>query len=150
MHMAPYSSSMEVYFNGIKKTSAIAAGTFSTSYGQIPPGVYDIKFMAAGSSNLWVAVAAISLAIGAHQAWTANIWSLVMDYTPKHMMSTVFGFGGMCAAIGGMFMTQIVGHILTVTNNNYTVLFTLIPAMYFIALTWMYFMAPRKIPTITE
>ncbi len=73
---------------------------------------------------------------------------LVMDYTPKHMMSTVFGFGGMCAAIGGMFMTQIVGHILTVTNNNYTVLFTLIPAMYFIALTWMYFMAPRKIPTV--
>jgi ACS family hexuronate transporter-like MFS transporter len=72
----------------------------------------------------------------------------VMDYTPKHMMSTVFGFGGMCAAIGGMFMTQIVGHILTVTNNNYTVLFTLIPAMYFIALTWMYFMAPRKIPTV--
>ena len=57
-----------------------------------------------------------------------------MDYTPKHMMSTVFGFGGMCAAIGGMFMTQIVGHILTVTNNNYTVLFTLIPAMYFIGL----------------
>ncbi len=103
--------------------------------------------MAAGSSQLWVAVFAISLAIGAHQAWTANIWSLVMDYTPKHMMSTVFGFGGMCAAIGGMFMTQIVGHILTVTNNNYTVLFTLIPAMYFIALTWMYFMAPRKIPT---
>jgi ACS family hexuronate transporter-like MFS transporter len=106
--------------------------------------------MAAGSSSLWVAVAAISLAIGAHQAWTANIWSLVMDYTPKHMMSTVFGFGGMCAAIGGMFMTQLVGHILTVTNNNYTVLFTLIPAMYFIALTWMYFMAPRKIPTVTE
>jgi ACS family hexuronate transporter-like MFS transporter len=106
--------------------------------------------MAAGSSSLWVAVFAISLAIGAHQAWTANIWSLVMDYTPKHMMSTVFGFGGMCAAIGGMFMTQLVGHILTVTNNNYTVLFTLIPAMYFIALIWMYFMAPRKIPMVTE
>jgi ACS family hexuronate transporter-like MFS transporter len=30
------------------------------------------------------------------------------------------------------------------------VLFTLIPAMYFIALIWMYFMAPRKIPTVTE
>src|SRR5471030_1474634 len=106
--------------------------------------------MAAGSSNLWVAVFAISLAIGAHQAWTANIWSMVMDYTPKHMMSTVFGFGGMCAAIGGMFMTQLVGHILTVTNNNYTVLFTMIPAMYFIALVWMYFMAPRKIPAVTD
>ncbi|MCM2318398.1 MAG: MFS transporter [Pseudomonas sp.] len=100
---------------------------------------------AAKASGLWIAVLAISLAVGAHQAWTANIWSLVMDYTPKHLMSTVFGFGGMCAAIGGMFMTQIVGYVLTVTNNNYAVLFTIIPAMYFLALTWLYFMAPRKI-----
>jgi hypothetical protein len=52
MHMAPYSSSMEVYFNGDKKTSAIAAGTFSTSYGQVPPGVYDIKFQVAGSDSV--------------------------------------------------------------------------------------------------
>ncbi|MGE6385296.1 MFS transporter [Pseudomonas sp. NPDC078416] len=100
---------------------------------------------AANASGLWVAVAAIALAVGAHQAWTANIWSLVMDYTPRHMISTVFGFGGMCAAIGGMFMTQIVGAVLTATHNNYSVLFTLIPVMYFIALIWMYFMAPREV-----
>jgi hypothetical protein len=31
-----------------------------------------------------------------------------------------------------------------------TLLFTLIPAMYFIALTWMYFMAPRKIPRVED
>ena len=105
---------------------------------------------AAGASSLWVAVLAISLAIAAHQAWTANIWSLVMDYTPKHMMSTVFGFGGMCAAVGGMFMTQIVGYILTVSHNNYTVLFTIIPAMYFIALVWLYLMAPREVPIVQE
>lgn len=61
---------------------------------------------AANASGLWIAVLAIALAVGAHQAWTANIWSLVMDYTPKHLMSTVFGFGGMCAALGGMFMTH--------------------------------------------
>ncbi|BAP44612.1 MFS transporter [Pseudomonas sp. 21LCFQ02] len=105
---------------------------------------------AANASGLWVAVLAISVAVGAHQAWTANIWSLVMDYTPKHLMSTVFGFGGMCAAIGGMFMTQIVGAILTATNNNYSILFMLIPAMYFIALTWMYFMAPRQVPDLKQ
>ncbi|GLO58510.1 MFS transporter [Pseudomonas putida] len=100
---------------------------------------------AAHASGLWVAVLAIAVAVGAHQAWTANIWSLVMDYTPKHLVSTVFGFGSMCAAIGGMFMTQIVGSVLTVTHNNYAVLFTMIPVMYFIALVWMYFMAPRGI-----
>jgi ACS family hexuronate transporter-like MFS transporter len=30
------------------------------------------------------------------------------------------------------------------------VLFTLIPAMYFIALIWMYFMAPRKVEAAGE
>ncbi|WP_407316981.1 MFS transporter [Pseudomonas sp. nanlin1] len=105
---------------------------------------------AAGAASLWIAVLAISLAIAAHQAWTANIWSVVMDYTPKHMMSTVFGFGGMCAAVGGMFMTQLVGHILTLTHNNYTVLFLMIPAMYFIALIWLYLMAPRKVPDLAD
>ena len=102
---------------------------------------------AAGASSLWMAVAAISVAIGAHQAWTANIWSMVMDYTPKHVISSVFGFGGMIGAIGGMFMTQLVGYVLTATHNNYAVLFTMIPCAYFIALTWMFLMAPRQVPT---
>ncbi|MEX5587499.1 MFS transporter [Pseudomonas urmiensis] len=103
---------------------------------------------AAHASGLWIAVLAIAVAVGAHQAWTANIWSLVMDYTPKHLISSVFGFASMCAAIGGMFMTQIVGSVLTATHNNYAVLFTLIPAMYFLALIWLYFMAPRSIETL--
>jgi len=51
MHMAPFASSTEVYFNGDKKTSAIAPGTFSTSYGQVPPGSYSVKFMASGSTT---------------------------------------------------------------------------------------------------
>jgi len=106
--------------------------------------------LAANATSLWLAVLAISVAIGAHQAWTANIWSLVMDYTPKHMVASVFGFGGMVGAIGGMFMTKIVGYVLTTTNNNYAVLFTMIPAMYFIALTWLFFMAPRQLQVIKD
>jgi ACS family hexuronate transporter-like MFS transporter len=101
--------------------------------------------LAAGASNLWLAVAAISIAIGAHQAWTANIWSLVMDYTPKECVSSVFGFGGMVGAVGGMFMTQLVGYVLTVTHDNYAVLFTMIPCAYFVALAWLFFTAPRQV-----
>ncbi|TWI52997.1 ACS family hexuronate transporter-like MFS transporter [Pseudomonas duriflava] len=104
--------------------------------------------LAANASTLWMAVFAISVAIGAHQAWTANIWSMVMDYTPKHLISTVFGFGGMIGAVGGMFMTQLVGYVLTTTHNNYAVLFTLIPVCYFVALIWLYFMAPREVETV--
>jgi ACS family hexuronate transporter-like MFS transporter len=103
---------------------------------------------ASSAAGLWTAVLYISLAIGAHQAWTANIWSLAMDTAPKNAVSSVFGIGGMCGAIGGMFMTQLVGYVLTVTNNNYSLLFTMIPAAYFIALIWVYFVAPRKVETI--
>jgi len=102
------------------------------------------SIVAANSSHLWTAVFAISLGIAAGQAWIANIYSLVMDYTPNEMTSTVFGFGGMCAAVGGMFMTQIVGYVLTVTHNNYHLLFAGIPALYGVALVWLYFMVPRR------
>ena len=105
---------------------------------------------AGGAGRLWLAVAAISLAIGAHQAWTANIWSLVMDYTPRHLVGSVFGFGGMLGSVGGMFMTQLVGHVLTVSNNNYALLFSLIPCCYFVALGWLYLMAPRQLMAVPE
>ncbi len=99
---------------------------------------------ASSASGLWTAVLYISIAIAAHQAWTANIWSLAMDMTPKNAVSSVFGVGGMIGAIGGMFMTQLVGYVLTTTNNNYSILFTMIPCAYLAALTWVYFVAPRK------
>jgi MFS transporter, ACS family, hexuronate transporter len=102
-----------------------------------------VSIVVANSSHLWTAVFAISFGIAAGQAWIANIYSLVMDYTPKEMAGTVFGFGGMCAAVGGMFMTQIVGYVLTATHNNYHILFAGIPALYGVALVWLYLMVPR-------
>jgi ACS family hexuronate transporter-like MFS transporter len=100
--------------------------------------------LVASASSLWLAVAYISLAIAAHQAWTANIWSLAMDMAPKEAVASVFGIGGMCSAIGGMFMTQLVGFILTRSGNDYGLLFTIIPATYFAALAWLYAVHPRR------
>jgi ACS family hexuronate transporter-like MFS transporter len=104
---------------------------------------------ASSASGLWMAVLYISIAIAAHQAWTANIWALVMDMSPKNAVASVFGFGGMFSAIGGMFMTQIVGYVLTKTHNNYSLLFMMIPTAYLIALVWVYFVAPRRPETFT-
>jgi hypothetical protein len=52
MNMAPYSSSMEVYFNGDKKTPAISPGSYSSSYGQVAPGSYDIQFKVASADSV--------------------------------------------------------------------------------------------------
>jgi MFS transporter, ACS family, hexuronate transporter len=99
---------------------------------------------ASSANGLWIAVFYISIAIAAHQAWTVNLWSLAMDTAPKNAVSSVFGVGGTCGAIGGMFMTQLVGYVLTVTDNNYAILFTMVPIAYFAALAWVFFVAPRK------
>ena len=96
------------------------------------------------AGGLWTAVAFIAVAIAAHQAWTANIWSLAMDMAPKNAVASMFGIGGMCSAIGGMFMTQVVGFVLTRSGNNYTLLFTIIPATYFVALVWIWLVRPRQ------
>ncbi len=98
---------------------------------------------ASRAGSLWMAVAAISIALGAHQSWITNMYGLLADVTPQSVLASVFGFGSMIASVGGMFMTQIVGYVLTATNENYGVLFTLIPATYWVALVWMYGMAPR-------
>lgn len=100
---------------------------------------------ASSANGLWTAVLYISIAIAAHQAWTVNLWSLAMDIAPKNAVSSVFGVGGTCGAIGGMFMTQLVGYVLTVTDNNYAVLFTMVPAAYLAALVWVFLVAPRKV-----
>jgi ACS family hexuronate transporter-like MFS transporter len=105
--------------------------------------------LASSASGLWMAVLYISMGIAAHQAWTANLWSLAMDMMPKNAVSSAFGIGGMVGAIGGMFMTQLVGYVLTVTNNNYAVLFTMIPCSYVVALVWVYFVAPRRPERVT-
>ncbi|MCR4471799.1 MULTISPECIES: MFS transporter [unclassified Burkholderia] len=103
-----------------------------------------ISVVAADSSHLWTAVLAIALGIAAGQAWISNIYSIVMDFTPRNIVGTVFGFGGMCAAVGGMFMTQIVGYMLTITHNNYKMLFMSIPVLYAVALVWLLLMAPKR------
>jgi hypothetical protein len=52
MNMAPYSSSTEVYFNDNKQTPIIPTGSYSTTYGRVAPGNYDIKFKVASSDSV--------------------------------------------------------------------------------------------------
>jgi len=52
MNMAPYAGATEVYFNGIKQTSAVSAGSYSSNYGQIPTGAYGVQFKVAGADSI--------------------------------------------------------------------------------------------------
>jgi ACS family hexuronate transporter-like MFS transporter len=71
-----------------------------------------ISAMAIRAENLWTAVALIALATSAHQAWSANMFTIASDTFPARAVASIVGFGGMCGAIGGLFMNVIAGGML--------------------------------------
>src|SRR5580704_7391412 len=58
--------------------------------------------IAAHTRNAWLAVLVIAIAAGAHQGWSANIYTLVSDMFPKNAVGSVVGFGTMLGAIAGI------------------------------------------------
>jgi ACS family hexuronate transporter-like MFS transporter len=67
---------------------------------------------AAGSITLWFAVLIIGIAAAAHQAWSANIFSVASDLFPKKAVASVVGMGGMAGALGGILIARLAGLLL--------------------------------------
>jgi ACS family hexuronate transporter-like MFS transporter len=93
-------------------------------------------------TNVWAAVAIISLAAAAHQGWSANIFTFSSDMFPRRAVGTVVGFGGMAGAIGGMLIAKITGYVLEWTGSYLTV-FIIAASAYLLALGIMQLLVPR-------
>jgi ACS family hexuronate transporter-like MFS transporter len=106
--------------------------------------VVPIMF-AARASNLWVAVALVSLAAAAHQGWSANIFTMVSDMFPRRAVGSVVGIGGMTGAVGGMLIQTAVGLILYYTSS-YLPIFVIAGGTYLAALLIMHLLVPRLEP----
>jgi ACS family hexuronate transporter-like MFS transporter len=100
---------------------------------------------AAKASNLWVAVALVSLAAAAHQGWSANLFTLVSDTFPRRAVGSVVGIGGMAGAVGGMLIALVVGEILQRTGS-YVPIFIIAGSTYLVALLVVHLLAPRLDP----
>ena len=97
------------------------------------------------TSSLWVAVILIGIAAAAHQGWSANLFTLTSDMFPKQAVGSVVGIGGMAGAIGGMFISQVVGYILEKTGS-YVPIFAIAASAYLIALLIIHLISPRLEP----
>lgn len=97
---------------------------------------------AAEVSNVWYAVALLSLATAAHQGWSANLFTTTSDMFPRRAIGSVVGIGGMAGAIGGMFIAKAAGYILQWTGN-YLTLFIIAGSSYLLALLLIHLLAPR-------
>ncbi len=101
--------------------------------------------MAARTGNAWLAISLIALAAGAHQGWSANLYTLASDMFPRSAVGAVVGFASMFGAIGGMLVAKAVGYILQSTGSYVTV-FLLAGSAYLVALCFIQALSPRLKP----
>ncbi|QJW90354.1 MFS transporter [Spirosoma taeanense] len=108
------------------------------------------------ATGIWEAVALISLAAAAHQAWSANIFTTASDMFPKRAVSSVVGIGGMAGSIGGILFPILVGSLLDSykeagnLTGGYNLLFIICGCAYLIAWGMMHLFAPRMEPVQLE
>lgn len=92
-------------------------------------------------TDVWVAVAVLSVAVALHQAWSTNVFTLAADLFPKESVSTVAGLAGMAGAIGGILFPMLVGYLLDQYKSagklagGYNLLFSLCGVTYLA--TWL-------------
>ena len=110
--------------------------------------VVPIIFVQVKGINFWIAIALISLAASAHQAWSANIFTTVSDMFPKKAVGSVTGIGGMAGAVGGALIASFAGNILNFwekqgsIQTGYLILFSICGLAYVLAWVLMRLIAP--------
>ncbi|HTV02514.1 MAG TPA: MFS transporter [Luteitalea sp.] len=120
----------------------ITMGIFAAS---VTPIVF-----AAQVDSLWAAVLLISIAASGHQAWSANLYTLVSDMFPRKAVGSVIGFGGMMGACGGAIMQIAVGVWLDASNNNYVPIFVAAGTLYLLALGVIHLLVPKMTPAVLD
>lgn len=117
-------------------------------------GVLPVVFSAV-THNAWVAVGLITLAAAAHQAWSANAFSLASDMFPRRIVGSVTGFGGFAGSIGAIALFVIVGLLRQAAiargePGNYFLIFLAASLAYGLALLVIHLLAPTLEPARVE
>src|SRR5580700_3410182 len=101
-----------------------------------------VPIYSAGSvKSVWTAIALISIAAGAHQGWSANLFTTSSDMFPRSAVGSVVGIGGMAGSVGSALFAFFAGHILQLTHN-YVTLFGIAASAYLLALIVLCVLAP--------
>jgi len=105
-----------------------------------------------GSMGLIAAVAVISIAGAAHQAWSANLFTTVSDMFPKSAVGAVTGIGAAAGGLGGVLVQIMAGrledHFRALNNvpTAYAIMFGVCAFAYLIAWVIMKILVPEYKP----
>ena len=89
-------------------------------------------------------VLVLGLATAGHQAFSANIFTMISDLYPRRAVATVAGMGGTAGAVGGMLMAKAAGWSLTA--GTYLPLLIYAGIAYLLAFAVIHLLVPRMAP----
>jgi len=108
--------------------------------------ILPVAFVAI-TDNEWIAVVLIGIGAAGHQAWSANIFTLVSDVFPKKAVASVTGIGGMMGAVAGIVGDKLLGSVLDQAGNSgYFWAFLIAGSMYLIILGIVQILMPNMDP----
>ncbi len=99
-----------------------------------------------GIPTIYVALLLASVAAGAHQGWSCNLFTLVSDTLPRRAVAATVGVITMFGGVGAAIFQIIVGTWVQRTSN-YTLPFFLAGTLYLIGLLGMHLLMPNVEPT---
>ena len=95
----------------------------------------------------WLAVILISIALGGHQAWSANLFTMVSDVFPRKATASVVGIGGMMGAVANIIATFSLGQVLTTSGpSGYFFAFLIAGSAYLVLLGVCHLLMPKMTP----
>jgi ACS family hexuronate transporter-like MFS transporter len=111
-----------------------------------------VPILFASKAGNWEVVLLIGVAMSAHQAWSANLYTTVSDMFPKNAVASLIGVGGTAGSLGGILFPIFAGKLLdrfAATNNftaGYSILFSICALAYLVAFAVNHLLAPRFEP----
>ncbi len=103
-----------------------------------------------GGFGYWFPVLLIGVGASAHQAFSANLFTIPSDLFPKNCVASVVGIGGLAGGIGGVLVTKLggalfdyygaLGHIET----GYMIMFAICGCAYLVAWSVMKLLVPAQ------
>jgi len=102
--------------------------------------------LAPSARSLWVAVGVVAVAAGAHQWWSANLFTTVSDMFPRHAVASVVGLGGFAGMASAFAFQRFTGALLEATGGSYSAVFAVLGLAYVGALALLHLLAPRLEP----
>jgi MFS transporter, ACS family, hexuronate transporter len=104
--------------------------------------VLPVAFATLYVHDMWATAIIIGFATAAHQAFSANLYTIPSDTFPAEAVGSVSGIGGTAGALGGVAMAFGVGEVLKATGA-YTPVFIVAGSIYFLAVIAIHGLTPR-------